>query len=169
MRQDSLPFSHCLRRHKEEACRVRYVLQGSPAAGRGEACMVPPISVGAPASYVRVSYVFQIASGVTERKSVRFLIVLEGPPAARRGEVCMVPPISAGAPASRVRVAYVFHIASGVRGRKRVGFLIFCRGPRWLVGGKRVWFLQFLQASLPHMSGFPPFLTLPQASGGGSV
>ena len=94
---------------------------------------------------------------------------LEGSPAARRGEACMVPPISAGAPASRVRVSYVFHIASGVRGRKRVGFLIFCRGPRWLVGGKRVWFLQFLQASLPHMSGLPPFLTLPQASGGGSV
>jgi hypothetical protein len=90
-------------------------------------------------------------------------------PAARWGEACMVPPISAGAPASRVRVSYVFHIASGVRGRKHVGFLIFCRGPRWLVGGKRVWFLQFLQASLPHMSGFPPFLTLPQASGGGSV
>ena len=124
--------------------------------------MVLAISVGAPASYVRVSYVFHIASSVTERKSVRFLIVLEGPPAARRGEVCMVPPISAGAPASRVRVSYVFHIASGVRGRKRVGFLIFCRGPRWLVGWERVWFLQFMQVSLPHMSGFPPFLTLPQ-------
>ena len=119
MRQDSLPFSHCLRRHKKEACRVPFFLQGSPAAGRGEACMVPPISVGAPASYVRVSYVFQIASGVTERKSVRFLIVLEG--------------------------------------------------PLLLGGGKCVWFLQFLQAPLPHASGFPTFFTLPQASGGGSV
>ena len=168
-RQGSRHFSHCLRRHKEEACRVPFFLQGSPAGRRGGAGMVPPISVGAPASYVRVSYFFQIASGVTERKSVRFLLVLEGPPAARQGEVCMVPPISAGAPASRVRVSYVFHIASGVRGRKRVGFLIFCRGSLLPGGREGVWFLQFLQASLPHASVYPPCFTLPQASGGGSV
>ena len=69
MRQDSLPFSHCLRRHKEEACRG----------------------------------------------------------------------------------------------------LFFWRDPPLLGGGKRAWFLQFLQAPLPHASGFPTFFTLPQASGGGSV
>ena len=85
------------------------------------------------------------------------------------GEACKVPPISAGVPASCVRIPSLFHIASGVTRRKRVGVLFFCRNPQRLVGGKRVWFLQFLQASLPHMSGFPPFLTLPQASGRGSV
>jgi hypothetical protein len=172
IRQGSLRFSHCLRRQGEEARkRAGFLnfLQGSQVAGRGEAGMVPPISAGVPASRVRVPSVFHIAQGVRWRKRATCPRFLEGSPAARRGEACMVPPISAGAPASRVRYSYIFQIASSVKGRKRVGFLIFCRGPRWLVGGKRVWFLQFVQASLPHMSGFPPFLTLPQASGGGCV
>jgi hypothetical protein len=196
-RQGFLRFSHCLRRQGEEACRVPHFLQGSPVAGRGEACKVPPISAGVPASHVRsppfltlpqasgggsVSGASFFAGGpccqaggrvygssnfcrhpcLTRQLTLHFShclrrlveeacrvpYFLEGSPAARRGEACMVPPISAGAPASRVRVSYVFHIASGVRGRKRVGFLIFCRGPRWLVGGKRVWFLQ-ISAGVP--------------------
>ena len=85
------------------------------------------------------------------------------------GEACKVPPISAGVPASCVRIPSLFHIASGVTRRKRVGILFFLQGSPAVGRGKRVWFFQFLQASLPHMSGFPPFLTLPQASGGGSV
>ena len=85
------------------------------------------------------------------------------------GEACKVPPISAGVAASCVRIHSLFHIASGVTRRKRVGFLFFCRGPQRLVGGKRVWFLQFLLAPLPHTSGFPTFFKLPQASLRGRV
>ena len=81
----------------------------------------------------------------------------------------MVPPISAGVLASRVSLPSVFHIASGVRWRKRAGFLIFWMDPPLLGGGQRAWFLQFLEAPLPHASGFLTFFTLPQASGGGSV
>ena len=77
-RQGFLRFSHCLRRQGEEACRVPHFLQGSQVAGRGEACMVPPISTGVPASHVRVPSISHIASGVRGRKRVRCLIFCRG-------------------------------------------------------------------------------------------
>ena len=48
-------------------------------AGLGEACKVPPISAGVPASCVRIPSLFHIASGVTRRKRVGFLIFCRGP------------------------------------------------------------------------------------------
>ena len=138
-------------------------------AGLGEALKVPPISAGVPASCVRIPSLFHIASGVTRRKRVGILFFLQGSPAVGRGEACMVPLIPAGVPASHVRVPSISHIASGVRGRKRVRCLIFCRGSLLPGRQKRVWCLQFLQASLPHASVYPPCFTLPEASGGGSV